>query len=52
METIIKQLNKCLVIHYKERQYNQYRLCMKDVQKCKKELRRLYAVKDTAKDTE
>jgi hypothetical protein len=49
VETIIKQLNSCLAIYYKEKLYDEFRVTLSDIQTCKAELRKLIAAKDAEK---
>jgi|tagenome__1003787_1003787.scaffolds.fasta_scaffold20964066_3 hypothetical protein len=45
VENILELLNKCLRIHFKHRQFYNAKATLKDIQICKKELKKLQAAK-------
>lgn len=49
VETLISQLNSCLAIYYKEKLYDEFRVCLTDIQTCKRELKKLIAAKEAEK---
>jgi len=42
---LLHQLNECLVIFYKEKMHTDFKNTLKDIQICKKELRKLKAAR-------
>lgn len=46
VETLISQLNKCLAIYYKEKQYTEFRITLTDIRTCKTELKRLIVARE------
>ena len=50
LETIIQQLENCLMIFIETRKFTQVWDTKKDIQTCKKELKRLNVAKDAEKD--
>jgi hypothetical protein len=46
VETILGQLQDCLLIFHEEKMHGDFRRTLKDIQIVKKELKRLYAEKD------
>jgi hypothetical protein len=51
VETILGQLQDCLVIFHEQKQYGDFRRTLKDIQIVRKELKKLYAEKDTLSNT-
>lgn len=51
-EVLIRQLNECAAIFYKEKRFGDFRVTLVDLQKCKTELRRLIAAKDAELEAE
>lgn len=49
VEVILSQLNRCMAIYYKNKMHDEFKVTMIDIQKCKKELKALLAMREKEK---
>ena len=52
MQKMIEQLQECLEIYHEQNQHKHFKATISDIQKCKKELKRLIAQKEAEKQAE